>query len=62
MHLRPGPDVILDFDAAWFIQAAGTHLHAISEDFFAHAEGAAADRAEAALRERGRAIPGWFRA
>jgi len=53
MHLRPGPDVIMDFDAAWFIQAAGTHLHAISEDFFAHAEGAAADRAEAALRERG---------
>lgn len=44
--------MILDRDAARIIEAAGTYLHTVCEDFFTHADGAAADRAKAALCER----------
>jgi len=52
MNFRSSPDVILDLDAAWLIEAADAYLHAVSQHFFTHADGAAADWAKAALCER----------
>jgi len=43
--------VILDYGAAWFIEAAGAHLYPIGKNFLAHTESAAADWAKAAFCE-----------